>query len=516
MFYRHIIATVLAALSVAFAAGQPRTSAATMELRAQSRDQEGRLVQQTLAFDPAKTAVVVIDMWDQHWCPTYTERVGEPRAADEPDARRRPASWACRSCSRRPTWSASTGTHPQRKAMQAVPAAAGAGEIGLHRPAAAAHRLLRVRARAALQGRQASGPGSTPALQIAEGDLIGDCNNGRELLNLCAARQIDTLLYMGVASNMCVQYRSMGMRNMKDHGLRVLVVADLVEAITRTGSTPTGKKNLNFTPAGGTARIQDTSSSTWPPRSRAGSCLRRPAWRRTPPTRGRTSCSSPPRPNTRARRRCPSSPESNSTATSTAPASPPPAPKAAAATTSRAWRPSTTPICVVLAMRRRSLPVVQMDHLERYLRAGKPLVALRTSVGAVPDQKDPEPGYVVWDRFDERGAGLQLSRLQSPSRGRPAATCGPARGGRPSDPRWRGAKFHSPCWIYRQRPLAGRPRRYSWAAGRRRPRGTGGLDQHVDGGRVFYTTLGHPGDFENESFNRMLVNAVRWALGRGT
>jgi hypothetical protein len=63
MFYRHIIATVLAALSVAFAAGQPRTSAATMELRAQSRDQEGRLVQQTLAFDPAKTAVVVIDMW---------------------------------------------------------------------------------------------------------------------------------------------------------------------------------------------------------------------------------------------------------------------------------------------------------------------------------------------------------------------------------------------------------------------------------------------------------------------
>jgi hypothetical protein len=38
-------------------------------------------------------------------------------------------------------------------------------------------------------------------LRIAEGDLIGDCNNGRELLNLCATRGIDTLLYMGVASN---------------------------------------------------------------------------------------------------------------------------------------------------------------------------------------------------------------------------------------------------------------------------------------------------------------------------
>jgi type 1 glutamine amidotransferase len=34
------------------------------------------------------------------------------------------------------------------------------------------------------------------------------------------------------------------------------------------------------------------------------------------------------------------------------------------------------------------------------------------------------------------------------------------------------------------------------------------------GGRMFYTTLGHPGDFQNEAFRRMLVNAVRWSLDR--
>jgi type 1 glutamine amidotransferase len=33
-------------------------------------------------------------------------------------------------------------------------------------------------------------------------------------------------------------------------------------------------------------------------------------------------------------------------------------------------------------------------------------------------------------------------------------------------------------------------------------------------GRVFYTSLGHPDDFRNEAFNRLLVNAVFWALGR--
>ena len=34
-----------------------------------------------------------------------------------------------------------------------------------------------------------------------------------------------------------------------------------------------------------------------------------------------------------------------------------------------------------------------------------------------------------------------------------------------------------------------------------------------NGGRVFATTMGHAGDFENEGFRRMLVNAVYWAVG---
>ena len=32
--------------------------------------------------------------------------------------------------------------------------------------------------------------------------------------------------------------------------------------------------------------------------------------------------------------------------------------------------------------------------------------------------------------------------------------------------------------------------------------------------RVFYTSLGHPKDFENSSFKRLLVNAIFWTLGR--
>jgi type 1 glutamine amidotransferase len=32
------------------------------------------------------------------------------------------------------------------------------------------------------------------------------------------------------------------------------------------------------------------------------------------------------------------------------------------------------------------------------------------------------------------------------------------------------------------------------------------------GGRVFYTSLGHPRDFEDENFVRMVVNALYWTI----
>jgi hypothetical protein len=170
---------------------------------------------------------------------------------------------------------------------------------------------------------------------------------------------------------------------------------------------------------------------------------------------------------------------------------------------------------LVLSMRRRSLPVIQMDHLERYLRAGKPLVALRTSVVAFQTKRDPQPGYVVWDRFDQEVLGCDYQGYNPQSRAtgcdvwtRPEAARHPILAG--VEP-----KFHSPCWIYRQQPLTdsvdvllmGR-----WSA--EDPEQPVAWTNTYRGGRVFYTTLGHPGDFQNEAFRRLLVNAIRWTLDR--
>ena len=34
---------------------------------------------------------------------------------------------------------------------------------------------------------------------------------------------------------------------------------------------------------------------------------------------------------------------------------------------------------------------------------------------------------------------------------------------------------------------------------------------HIGGGRVFYTSLGHPDDFQMPAFRDLLLNGIRWA-----
>jgi type 1 glutamine amidotransferase len=38
-------------------------------------------------------------------------------------------------------------------------------------------------------------------------------------------------------------------------------------------------------------------------------------------------------------------------------------------------------------------------------------------------------------------------------------------------------------------------------------------NRRPDGGRVFYTALGHPDDFRLPAFTRLLVNGIYWSAG---
>ena len=509
---RSAVAGLIAVALFLAAAGRsaPAARAAALSLRVQRRDGDGRAVVERVSLNAKKTAIVVVDMWDRHWCTTYTARVGNlvPRMNRTLAAARRLGIQVVFAPS---DVLAPYKDAPQRKAMRAIPPRALPKKVGFNPPGPPGGRDCcecgpdRPCKSRAVWTRQHGD------LKIAPGDLIADCNNGGELLRLCGHRGIDTLVYMGVASNMCVLYRGCGLRNMKSYGLTAYFVSDLVQAITANGCDPASKKpDANFTPAEGTARVQRYLERHVAPslRSRQILAAAEPGGDKRPHVAfviaeqeygSRDTLPAFAREHLGKDFRCTfahASPRDRNHVTG--------------------LEALYDADLLVLSMRRRMLTVGQMDHLEHYIRSGFPVVALRVSV--VPFQVRPRKrpgGRVIWERFDREVLGCNYRSYDARSRktGCDVWPVDAAKG----HPILRGLEargFHSPAWLYRQKPLAktctllmaGR-----WA--KDQPAEPVAWTNVYRGGRVFYTTLGHPGDFRIPAFNRMLVNAIRWALG---
>ena len=485
-------------------------------LNLKRRADDGRAVVQPVAIDPARTAIVVIDMWDRHWCTTYTARVGNliPRMNETLRAARKLGIQVVH---------APSGTmdfyegHPQRAAMLAIPSqpvpktiafqppeppgGKDCCECGPDRPCTPHKAFTR----------------QHPDLEIAPGDLIGDCNNARELLSLCGHRKITTLVYMGVASNLCVLHRQFGMISMRRHGLDVIFVADLVEAITANGYDPGRKvEDANFTPARGSATVRRHLEQHVAPSIKSRQLIA-------------AAGLDPHAADDRAHVVFVIA-EAEYDTKETLPAF-------AKEYLDPGFRVSFVHAdaedrnhllgldtlydadLVVLSMRRRFLPVVQMDHLERYIRSGKPLVAIRTSCVPFAESgglRRPGPGHVVWQHFDQEVLGCNYQGYDPKSR---KTGCDvrivPEAADRPLLEGVEPAGFHSPSWLYRMRPLAAtaRPLLMGRWSDRTEPEPVAWTNTY-QGGRIFYTSLGHPDDFKLPPFNRLLLNAVRWALDR--
>jgi hypothetical protein len=190
---------------------------------------------------------------------------------------------------------------------------------------------------------------------------------------------------------------------------------------------------------------------------------------------------------------------------------------------------------LVLFARFRQLPDDQMKLFMDYVESGRPIVALRTSTHAFNYGRSDSPyARYTWTSRDPKGGFGRLvlgetwvnhygqHNVQS-TRGVPAE-------GMADHPILRGvADIWGPSDVYEvttlegdSRPLvmgqvlrgmkptdevvADKPplpiawtRTYTGAAGKP--------------ARVFVTTMGHGGDFQNEGVRRMLVNACYWALG---
>jgi type 1 glutamine amidotransferase len=165
---------------------------------------------------------------------------------------------------------------------------------------------------------------------------------------------------------------------------------------------------------------------------------------------------------------------------------------------------------LVLYVRRHPLPKQQMAMIRRYLNAGKPLVALRTSSHAFSVWGQAPPGVDVWPEFDHDVLGGNYHDHYKPG---PRTSLAPAPNAA-QHPILAGIQFaqwSSTSSLYKVSPL--RPGATELL--------TGKCDSHTEpiawthtyhGGRVFYTSLGNVQDFQTPQFVTMLINAIDWVI----
>ena len=173
----------------------------------------------------------------------------------------------------------------------------------------------------------------------------------------------------------------------------------------------------------------------------------------------------------------------------------------------------------VFFIRFRQLPDAQLKQILDYANSGKPLVGLRTATHSFRYSGGPSAEWN--DRFGEEFFGQRWLRHH----GHDSSTNVYVAVGDHPICRGLAPEFHARSWLYHVVPLVGdcTPLLVGGAVKGETPRKDGATFGTVNpvawtkmrgDARTFFTTLGHPQDFADESMRRLLVNGIYWALGR--
>jgi type 1 glutamine amidotransferase len=174
---------------------------------------------------------------------------------------------------------------------------------------------------------------------------------------------------------------------------------------------------------------------------------------------------------------------------------------------------------VLFSVRRRTPPKAQLDTIRRFVASGKPVVAIRTSSHGFSRFKGKElaPGRAEWPEFDHAVLGGNYTGHHgnrapaAPTRVRtlPEAAGHPILTGLPK------GEFAVSSWLYKVSPLSAKavPLLVGRVPGVAKSEPVAWTHTSPAGGRVFYTSLGHPDDFRIPAFRRLLRNGIYWASG---
>jgi putative membrane-bound dehydrogenase-like protein len=155
---------------------------------------------------------------------------------------------------------------------------------------------------------------------------------------------------------------------------------------------------------------------------------------------------------------------------------------------------------MLLFTRRLTISGSQLERIKKYCQSGKPIVAVRTASHAFQNwlALDKE---VLGGNYQGHFGIDRLTQVQIANRAK-------------DHPVLAGVKpFSTIASLYKNQGIAGDVEVLL----------NGSMPGHTEpvawtrlnkGGRLFYTSLGHPDDFKNENFRRLLVNALFWTTQR--
>jgi nicotinamidase-related amidase len=453
-------------------------------------------------YSPSKTAVILCDLWDKHWCPGATARVGElaPRVEAFVKVLRAQGATIIHCPSDTMEY---YRDHPARKLAQAAPKV---------EPKVPLERWCKIDPKEGKLPIDDSDGGCAetnvtgkawtrqhPGINIEPGDAITD---SAEAYYLLWQRGIENVLICGVHTNMCVLGRPFAIRQLVKQGLNVALVRDLTDTMYNPAKAPFVS---HFT---GTDLVVEHIERHWCPTLPSSAVLGGSEFRFREDTRKtllviaaedeyKTEISLPAfalkHLGTDYRVRF---------------------------VFADAKERHTLPGLIdelksadglLLSVRRRPLREPELAAVKAFVLAGKPVVAIRTSSHAfAPKAKEAvPPGVAQWPEFDADILGGHYTGhypRQATAVARTAAQHAVLEGVQP---------FTSDSWLYKAGPVAADCTVVlTGTVGANPAEPAAWVRTRPGGGKVFYTSLGHENDFADANFQRLLKNAISWALPR--
>lgn len=461
-------------------------------------------------WQPRETAIVVCDMWDTHTCPNAALRVSQmaPRMNEVLKAARSRGVLIIHCPSNTMDF---YKDHPGRKLAQQAPPVKSARPLEKWCYLDKEHEApLPIDdtdggcdgERTWKRGDPLPWTRQIATLEIKDGDAITD---SAEAYYLMRQRGVRNLIVMGVHTNMCVLGRPFSIRQMVYQGLNVALMRDLTDTMYNPEKAPFVS---HFT---GTDLVVEHIEKHWCPTLTSGDFLDGREFRFPGDTRPHVAILL--------------GEDEYQTATTL--------PKFAAEELGKDYRVSlvfldektkaTFPGVEVvndadvlfISARRRPLPKAELDLIRKQVAAGKPVIGIRTASHAFHLRNQPAPqGLADWPDIDAVVFGGSYSNhhghtLKSTVWPLPAAHDHPILKGIAT------AEFPGGGGLYQTSPL--KPGTTELLRGK-----VQGVAQQEpvawtftrkDGGRSFYTSLGHPDDFTRPEFRTLLKNALAHLSG---